>query len=289
MSRDEISNSSSSLSETLTYYRARIDRALFAELQRRETSPFFAPFVNALAGGKRLRSTILLLAFESVGGRECDPLPAAVAVELAHMESLVHDDIIDGDITRRGSMSFHTSYGREMALLSADFILALILSITSRYSDPRVANTLATATISMCEGELLEVNAFAAGPVIQTETYVEIITKKTAVLFEAAASIGAVVGGATHADIERLSAYARALGIAYQVRDDLTDGIQSGSRSVALALSDQRCSQEEYLRQTAALHAHEACAQLKFLQSSEAQHCLTKLAMAVGFGARYRM
>jgi octaprenyl-diphosphate synthase len=273
MSRDIASNSSCRLSETLSHYRAQIDRALFAELQQRKNSPFFAPFVKALKGGKRLRSTLLLLAFESVGGRECDPLPAAVAVELAHMESLVHDDIIDGDITRRGSMSFHTSYGREMALLSADFILSLILSITSRYPDPRVANTLANATISMCEGELLEVNAFTAGPVIQTEMYVEIITKKTAVLFEAAASIGAVVGGATHA---------------YQVRDDLTDGIQSGSRSVALALSDQRCSQEEYLRQMAALHAREACAELKFLQSSEAKYCLTKLAIAVGFGMRYR-
>ncbi|MGZ4904686.1 MAG: polyprenyl synthetase family protein [Halobacteriota archaeon] len=289
MSGDTLANSSYRLSETLSHYRARINNALFAELQQRKNSPFFAPFVKTLTGGKRLRSTLLLLAYESVDGHEGDPLPAAVAVELAHMESLVHDDIIDGDVIRRGSTSFHTSYGHEMALLSADFILSLILSITARYPDPRVANMLATATACMCEGELLELDTFTADRVIQPDTYVEIITKKTAALFEAAASIGAVIGGATRTDIERLSAYARALGIAYQVRDDLTDGIQSGSRSIALALTDQCCSQEEYLRQMAALHAREACAQLKFLQSSEAKYCLTKLATIVGSGARYRI
>lgn len=289
MSNDIISNSSCRLSETLSRYRSRIDHALFTELQQRKNSPFFDPFVKTLAGGKRLRPALLLLAYESVGGHERDPFPAAVAVELAHMESLIHDDVIDDDIIRRGSTSFHTSYGREMALLSADFILSLILRITSRYPDPRVANALATATACMCEGELLEVNAFTADRVVQPETYVEIITKKTAALFEAAASIGAVIGGATPVYIDRLSAYAQALGIAYQIQDDLADGIQSGSRSVTLALADQRCPQDEYLQEMAALNAREACVQLKPLQSSEAKYCLMELAKTVGSGTLHRM
>ncbi len=132
MNSDIKSDSSDTLSKTFDHYRARIDHALLAELQQWNSSPFFTPFVRALTGGKRLRPMLVLLACESVGGRECDPLPAAVAVELAHMESLVHDDVIDDDIFRRGSAAFHTSYGREMALLSADFILSLILSTTSR-------------------------------------------------------------------------------------------------------------------------------------------------------------
>ncbi len=284
MTSDTKWNSSDSLSKTFNYYRARIDHALLAELQQWESSPFFAPFVRALSGGKRLRPILLLLAYESVGGRECDPLPAAVAVELAHMESLVHDDVIDDDIIRRGGASFHTSYGREMALLSADFILSLILSTTSRYHDPRVASTLAAATACMCEGELLEVNTFAAANVIQPGTYLQIITKKTAALFEAAASIGAIIGGATLTDIERLSAYARALGVAYQVRDDLADGIRSGVQSTVLALSDQSCSQKDFLQQMATSYAREACTQLTLLRSGDAKNCLTKLAVAVGSG-----
>ncbi len=282
MSSNITSSSFDKLSETLDHYRARIDRALFAELQQRQNSPFFDPFVKTLTGGKRLRPIILLLACESFGGQECDALPAAVAIELVHTESLIHDDIIDGDVLRRENASFYTSYGNEMALLSADFILSLILSITCRYPDPRVAQALATATACMCEGELLEVNAFTADRVIRPETYLEIIANKTAALFEAAARIGAIVGEATRADVDTLSAYARALGTAYQIHDDLVDGICSGSRPVSLALSDEHCSQDEYLKEMATLTANEACERLQHLPSSEAKRCLEKLAMTVG-------
>ncbi len=289
MSSDAAPSSFYRLSETLDHYRARIDRALFAELQQRKNSPFFAPLLKVLTGGKRLRPILLLLAFESVGGQECDPLPAAVAVELAHLESLIHDDVIDGDVTRRGNPAFHTSYGYEMALLSADYILSLILGITARYSDPRVAEALATATACMCEGELVEVNAFAANQVIQPETYLEIITKKTSVLFEAAAQIGAVIGGGTHVDVDSLSAYARALGIAYQIRDDLVDGIHSGSHLSVLDLNDARCSQDEYLRELAANYTRDARSQLHPLRPSEAKYCLEQLAIAVDSKMLYRI
>ncbi|MCJ7638675.1 MAG: polyprenyl synthetase family protein, partial [Euryarchaeota archaeon] len=147
---------SDSFSAKIDFYRGQVDTALNAELHQRRQSPFFAPFVDAFTGGKRLRPILLLLAYDSVSGRDGDPLPAAVAVEFAHMESLIHDDIIDGDQVRRDATAFHARYGQEMALLSADFILSMILSIVARYSDPYITRALATATAQMCEGELME-------------------------------------------------------------------------------------------------------------------------------------
>ncbi|NIQ06856.1 MAG: polyprenyl synthetase family protein, partial [Candidatus Korarchaeota archaeon] len=152
-----------------------------------------------------------------------NPFPAAVAVELAHMESLIHDDIIDRDHLRRGQLAFHDSYGYEMALLSADFLLSMILEITSRSADPRIAETLAQETCRMCEGELEEIRVCKSGHEIGMDEYIGIISKKTASLFEASAKIGAIIGGAQEHEIEALSSYGKHLGIAYQIRDDITD------------------------------------------------------------------
>ncbi|MDD1720706.1 MAG: hypothetical protein LUP95_01810 [Euryarchaeota archaeon] len=100
----------------------------------------------------------------------------------------------------------------------------------------------------------------------------------------------AAIGGGTRTDIGTLSAYARALGTAYQIHDDdVVDGIQSGSRSIALDLTDMCCSQDEYLQEMAALNTREACAQLQHLQSSEAKCCLEQLSTAIDSGTLYRM
>ncbi len=119
--------------------------------------------------------------------------------------------------------------------------------------------------------------------------YFEIITKKTSALFEAAAKIGAVIGGGTRIDIDALSAYARALGTAYQIHDDLVDGVHDAPRQVEFELTDICCSQDEYLQEMAALNMREAYAQLRPLQSSEAKYCLERLAMAVDFETLYRI
>jgi octaprenyl-diphosphate synthase len=108
-------------------YRIDVDNAIVVELNRHRESLFFTSFMNALKNGKRLRPIILLLAFESVGGKERDPLPAAAAVELTHIQSLIHDDIIDRDLLRRGGTAFHVLYDHEVALLSTDFVFPSFL------------------------------------------------------------------------------------------------------------------------------------------------------------------
>jgi octaprenyl-diphosphate synthase len=268
-----------SFSTKIDFYRAQVDIALEEELSKRRESPFFAPFSDAFTGGKRLRPILLLLAYDSVRVRNDDPLPAAVAVELAHMESLIHDDIIDGDGVRRDAKAFHARYGQEMALLSADFILSMILSIAARYSEPHIMSALATATAQMCEGELMERLVSETIEAVPPEVYQRIVLKKTASLFEAAATIGALIGGATAVDLSALAAYARALGVAYQIHDDITDWEQS--RTITLDLKDTHRSQNEYLFETAKEFVREAVDSLRPLKSSEAKQNLIQLAERV--------
>lgn len=263
----------------IDFYRAQVDTALHKELRQRHESPFFSPFVEAFTGGKRLRPIIVLLAYDSVGGQGGDPLPAAVAVELAHMESLIHDDIIDGDGVRRDAKAFHAKYGQEMALLSADFILSMILNIASRYSDPRIMSALATATAQMSEGELMERLIGKTNKAVRPGVYEDIVLKKTASLFEAAASMGGLIGGATPADHSALAAYARALGVAYQIHDDINDWAQS--RALNLDVKDTHRSLDAYLHDTATSFVREAVDRLRPLKSSEAKRHLVELAELV--------
>ena len=278
---------SDSFSTKIDSYRVQVDIALQNELSQRRESPFFAPFTDVLTGGKRLRPILLLLAFDSVRARDGDPLPAAVAVEFAHMESLIHDDIIDGDGVRRDATAFHVKYGHEMALLSADFTLSLILSIAARYADPRIMSALATATAQMCEGELIERLVGETNDTVSPEVYQRIVLKKTAALFQAAATIGALIGGATAADLSALAAYARALGIAYQIHDDITDWEQS--RTMTLDLQDPHHSQKEYLFEKAKEFVGEAVESLRPLKPSEAKQNLIQLAERIDARAIHQL
>jgi octaprenyl-diphosphate synthase len=272
-------NTSDSFLTRIDFYRTQVDLALHRELCQWQESPFFTPFTEAFAGGKHLRPIIVLIAYNSVGGRAGDPLPAAVAVELAHMESLIHDDIIDSDGVRRNAKAFHVRYGEEMALLSADFILSMILSITARYEDPRITNALANATALMCEGELTERFIYRTKKVERASVYQKMVSKKTASLFEAAATLGAIIGGGTPSEISGLATSAHALGVAYQICDDIIDWAQS--RPIMLDLDDSNCSQDEYLREIAATKVNEAIESLRHLKSSEAKRDLIQLAKCV--------
>ena len=278
---------SDSFSTTIASYRAQVDVALQKELSQRRESPFFVPFTDAFTGGKRLRPVLLLIAYDSVRGQDDDPLPAAVAVELAHMVSLVHDDIIDGDAVRRDATAFHARYGQEMALLGADFILSMILSIAARYSDLRIMSALATATAQMCEGELMERLVGETNETVPPEVYQRIVLKKTASLFEAAATMGALIGGATAVDLSALAAYARALGVAYQIHDDITDWEQS--QTITLDQTDIHHSQKEYLFETAKEFIREAVDSLRPLKSSEAKRNLIQLAERVDTRAIHQL
>ena len=203
-------------------YIRRIDGALEAELGLYSESEFIGPLKYSIKGGKRIRPIILALATKSVGKIDDNTYTAACAVELLHTESVIHDDIIDNETMRRHDEPFHIKYGYNTSILTGDFVLGLILNISSKLNNPRITKDLATTAMLMSEGEMIE-GRLEAGEDVTFDDYLKVIEYKTATAFEAAARIGAIIGGGTEEQTEALTKFGKNIGIAYQIRDDLMD------------------------------------------------------------------
>lgn len=203
-------------------YIDRINGALGRELDLYSESEFIGPLKYSLEGGKRIRPVILVLAAESAGGADENAYSAACAVEFLHMESIIHDDIIDEETLRRHRDPFHVKYGYNTSILTGDFVLGLILGISSRLNNARITRDLATTAMLMSEGEMIE-GRLEAGGDATLDDYLKVVEYKTATAFEAAARIGAIIVGAGEDHVEALTEYGRNIGIAYQIRDDLMD------------------------------------------------------------------
>ena len=201
------------------------------------------------AGGKRVRPRLLLLTYLALGGRDVNYVadPAA-AIELMHTASVVHDDINDHGILRRGRPSVNAIWGRTFALLTGDFLFTAVYELMAPYQDLNV--DLAKAAAGLVEGETLQASA-VKNNTFTREAYMQIIARKTAALFRAASTIGAKLAG-SHTDETRiLSEFGYHLGIAFQIVDDILDlvsdqdklGKTSGvdiiqGRGVAVAMND---------------------------------------------------
>jgi len=210
------------LLETYGKYIDRINRSLDKELDLYSESEFIEPLKYSLDGGKRIRPIILVLAAECVGTVDDNTLTASCAVEFLHMESIIHDDIIDNETLRRQKDPFHIKYGYNTSVLTGDFVLGLILGISSRLDNARITKELASTAMLMSEGEMIE-NRLETSEDATFDDYLKVIEYKTAVAFQAASRIGAIIGKGSEEEIESLSEYGKNIGIAYQIRDDLLD------------------------------------------------------------------
>lgn len=217
--------------ELFSQYLLKIDEALRRELDLYCWSEFYAPLRYACDGGKRIRPLILLLSAEGIKTKAIGPITvtendaafmAASAIELLHTESVIHDDIIDDENTRRGKPSFHVKYGYNNSILTADFVLGIILNIGSKMHDSRVSGELSKAAIKMSEGEIMEIK-LGKDSKIKEDDYIKVLEHKTASLFEASAKIGAILSGGVEDEIHAMAAFGSLLGIAYQIHDDLMD------------------------------------------------------------------
>lgn len=174
------------------------------------------------SGGKRLRPRLLLLSYLAAGGTDVDSaVPLAAAVELVHTATLVHDDINDHSLTRRGKIAVHARWGRTFALLTGDFLFTKVYELMAPYG-AEYNVIMANACVNLVEGETLQAAAAKAGTINQ-ETYKLIITRKTASLFEAAARMGATLAGGDASVVDALASYGRNLGLAFQIVDDVLD------------------------------------------------------------------
>ncbi len=174
------------------------------------------------SGGKRLRPRMVLLAYKAAGGKEVlRAVPFAATMELIHTASLVHDDINDRSSLRRGTVTVNARWSDNLALLTGDFMFGKLLKLIVNM-DPRILRVLADACIALVEGETRQMVYQGNGSMTE-ETYLQVVSEKTAALFSACTEGGAILAGASASHIGALKEYGLNLGIAFQMRDDTLD------------------------------------------------------------------
>jgi geranylgeranyl diphosphate synthase type I len=174
-------------------------------------------------GGKAVRPTIALLAAEAVGSEPAEALPGAVAIELVHDFSLLHDDVMDGDTERRHRPTVWALFGLGQAIVVGDALLALAQELLLEDARPEAraaAAELARATAEMIEGQAEDL-AFESRLDVSLDECLEMAARKTGALLSCAAAIGGILGGANPPSIEALRSYGRHLGLAFQAVDDV--------------------------------------------------------------------
>ncbi|MFN8527026.1 MAG: polyprenyl synthetase family protein [Anaerolineae bacterium] len=177
------------------------------------------------AGGKRIRPRLMLLAYLATSGSLedlQDVIAPAAAVELVHTASVVHDDINDHGVLRRGRPSVNALWGRTFALLTGDFLFTKVYELMAPYKDLNI--TLADATVALVEGETLQAQAVKENNFTR-DIYMRIIGRKTAALFGAAAKMGGILSGAQDSVVEMLYQFGYNIGLAFQIVDDVLDVI----------------------------------------------------------------
>ena len=174
------------------------------------------------AGGKRLRPRITLLAAAACGGNPVDHLHLAAYMELIHVATLIHDDVVDNAQTRRGVNATAVDYGNRVSVLAGDYLFAWIFkNVTATYRAP-IPHVLSATLADICDGEVLQLRAMGQLDLTR-DAYVEIARKKTASLFAASAECGAIVGEGSAASVAALREYGEHFGVAFQMKDDLLD------------------------------------------------------------------
>ena len=195
---------------------------LLAAVGERAPAPLVRPSLEALtSGGKRLRPLLLILAARMGDADREDLLRAATAIEVLHTATLVHDDIVDGAETRRGIPTAVARYGREISAATGDYLFAETFSGLAGIGDARLVRAFAEASVGLAAGELEQYRANGAN--VDVGAYLEHIRKKTAGLFRVACVAGGTLGGLSLVQIDALATYGQALGIAFQMSDDIMD------------------------------------------------------------------
>jgi len=207
-----------------------IDDIIFELLPEKEPKKLYdATRHYPLAGGKRVRPFIVLTATEAVGGDPGKALYPAAAIEILHTYTLIHDDIMDMDETRRGRPTVHKVWGINMAILAGDLMYSVVFDAATKapVSSEKiveVVRTIARAGIEICEGQALDLE-FERRETVTIDEYLRMIDGKTAALFDASAKIGGIIGTDNREYIHALSRYGRNVGLAFQIWDDVLDFI----------------------------------------------------------------
>ncbi|MDD4652169.1 MAG: polyprenyl synthetase family protein [Methanothrix sp.] len=229
--------------------------------------------------GKRVRPLILIFSAQAMGESAASAMNAAMAIELVHAASLVHDDILDQGLERRGAQSALQRFGPDAALLAGDWLISRSIELISHYSQP-VISTFASACMDMSEGELMDLSYASS-----ENDYYQCISKKTASLFSASAKMGGLIAGAGEEDAARLESYGTNLGLSYQVLDDLEEflgldqGKSSQKTSVTLPIIYRKQHEDEIARQMCikVIENHSSLAKEELSLSTGSEEMLSRL------------
>ena len=176
-------------------------------------------------GGKRLRPMLALMSAQTFGGDPAKALPAAIAIEIFHNFTLLHDDIIDEAPLRRGRETVYKKWNINTAILSGDTMFAIAygqLCSSETAMLPALMKVFTKTAIEVCEGQQYDIDFETSGDV-SIDAYLNMIRLKTAVLLAASLKIGAITANASEADADRIYSFGENLGIAFQLQDDLLD------------------------------------------------------------------
>lgn len=179
------------------------------------------------SGGKRLRPSMLLLAAQAAGGEAQALAPAAVSIELVHNFTLIHDDIMDNADVRRGRPAVHKIWGQSGAILAGDTLYSKafqVLGMTAASPERILAamNMLSRTCTAICEGQWLDME-FESRERVTEQEYMEMIEKKTGVLYGASAGMGAILVGASPEVVGAMDEFGRLTGMGFQLQDDVID------------------------------------------------------------------
>ncbi len=191
-----------------------------------EPERLYAPIGYSLsAGGKRIRPMLVMLCHALFSDSEKVALPAAAAVEVFHNFTLLHDDIMDNALVRRGKPAVHVKWDRNVAILSGDVMMIVAykqLSLLPANILPQIFKEFNTMAAEVCEGQQYDMD-YETRPKVSVVEYMRMIELKTSVLLGSSAAIGAMLGGATAEQCQILKRFATEIGIAFQLQDDYLD------------------------------------------------------------------
>lgn len=176
-------------------------------------------------GGKRIRPALVLAACNLYSEDIDRALPAALAVEIFHNFTLVHDDIMDNADMRRGLVTIHKKWNPNIAILSGDAMTVLAYKLLVQVDKsilPEVINIFNSFAMGICEGQQMDMD-FESHVMVSREEYLKMIELKTSILLKGALQIGAVIGGAGRNDVELIGEFGRSMGLAFQLQDDMLD------------------------------------------------------------------
>lgn len=211
---------------TISFYREKFVNYLTTQVRSQEPASLYDPMVYIMnLGGKRLRPISVLMAAELFEGTYEEALDAALAIEIFHNFSLVHDDIMDEAPVRRGEMTVHKKWNINTGILSGDAMLIRAYQLFENYEGDtfkELAKLFSRTAIKVCEGQQYDID-YEEMEDVEIDDYLRMIEYKTAVLVGAAMEMGAIVAGADKKSRSQIYRYGCLLGLAFQLQDDYLD------------------------------------------------------------------